>query len=133
MARRSCCVTVTSPRGPRPHRFILLWGELRPNVGLLSLRLPSLWDFVLSNPGCEFQRKHRFPFLSFLLCELSEALWSTLHLVEIHCLALDLMLSSNYFKTSLGERGRQKIEIISVSFVLSHNYFGNFQCIQTSF
>lgn len=54
-------------------------------------------------------------------------------LVEIHCLVLDLMLSSNYFKTSLGERGRQNIEIVSVSFVLSHNYFGNFQCIQISF
>lgn len=106
----------------------ILWGELRPNIGASFYKTTMSLGFCCLKARLDFKWSTDFNSVSCLkLCCLLSIL------VETHCLALDLVLSSSYFKTPLGERDRQKIEIISVSFVLSHNYFGNFQYLQTSF
>lgn len=107
----------------------VFWEKLMLNVRLISL--PSLWDFVASNPGC-----HNTTDFNFCLSGSASCLkaWNLLCiLVEILCLALDLMLSSSNWQMSWVKRGRQKSEIISVSFFLSHCCFGNFWHVQISF
>lgn len=135
-ACQSCCITVASPSPllSLTPDFLYSCGEK------WSQMLGSfLWDYHLSGillpqiqaADINWNTDFNFCLSSSVSCL---KLCCLLYIfVEIHCLPLDLMLSSNYFKTSLGERGRQKIEIISVSFVSSHNYFSNFQCIQTRF
>lgn len=55
----------------------VLRGKLMPNVGLLCLSLPSLWDY----PGCH--NTSNLTYLSFWLWELPKALLSALHLSRI--------------------------------------------------
>lgn len=108
----------------------ILWGRLMPNVGFLSQSLLSLCYFVASNPGSHSTTNFSFCSSSSVSCL---RLYCLLYIiVKTFCLAHNLMLYSNYWKISWRERGRQLIEITSVAFILSHNCFGNFQCIQTS-